>query len=68
MESSMQIVFRRFDTERRGVIPVEEIRFVMKNLPVKVSEEDILHLFYESHNEAPDISVNLSSMLLLVTK
>ena len=27
--------------ERRGVIPVEEIRFVMKNLPVKVSEEDI---------------------------
>ena len=31
----------RFDTERRGVIPVEEIRFVMKNLPVKVPEEDI---------------------------
>lgn len=31
----------RFDTERRGAIPVEEIRFVMKNLPVKVPEEDI---------------------------
>ena len=41
MEGSRQTVFHRFDTERRGVIPVEEIRFVMKNLPVKVAKEDI---------------------------
>ena len=41
MEGSRQTVFHRFDTERRGVIPVDEIRFVMKNLPVKVAEEDI---------------------------
>ena len=34
-------MYHRFDTERKGVITVEEIRFVMKNLPVKVPEEDI---------------------------
>lgn len=34
-------MLHRFDSERKGVIPVEEIKFVMKNLPVKVSEEEI---------------------------
>ena len=31
----------RFDIEKTGKIPVGEIKFILKNLPVKVSEEDI---------------------------
>ena len=31
----------RFDIEKTGKIPVDEIKFILKNLPVKVSEEDI---------------------------
>jgi len=34
-------IFRRFDIEKTGKIPVGEIKFILKNLPVKVSEEDI---------------------------
>ena len=31
----------RFDVEREGKIEVSEMRFVLKNLPVKVTDEEV---------------------------
>ena len=31
----------RFDTDSSGKVSVDEMKFIMKNLPVKVSEEDV---------------------------
>ena len=31
----------RFDPEGSGSIPAEEIRFIMKNLPVPVTDEEV---------------------------
>ncbi|XP_059090231.1 neo-calmodulin-like isoform X1 [Tigriopus californicus] len=40
-ENEVREAYRRFDPDNEGVIRVEELRFVLSNLPVKLSKAEI---------------------------
>ena len=44
---NLKICYYRFDTDGRGKILVEDIKYVMKNLPVVVTDEEVEDMIRE---------------------
>ena len=41
----------RFDVESKGMIDVEEMKFVLKNLPVKVTDDEVEEMYQSKGGE-----------------
>jgi len=40
-ENEVKECYRRFDPENEGVVRTDELRFIMSNLPVKLTDEEV---------------------------
>ena len=57
----------RFDVESKGMIDVEEMKFVLKNLPVKVTEDEVEEII-RAVDEDENGEINIEEFRMMIGK
>ena len=58
VHSNVKLILSRFDVEREGKIDVSELKFVLKNLPVKLRDDEVEEMLTAvDHKQKGEINI-----------